>query len=328
MNKIYFLIAIALTLLISGCFPSAKFHLISDASDPLIEFTIEGSGKNKILILPVTGVISGKSKRTFLSTGASLVQEVLAQLKKAERDPSVKAVVLKVDSPGGTVTASDILYNEIKKFKEKTAKPLVVSIINTGTSGAYYLSLPADKIIAHPTSVVGSVGVIFMRPKFHGLMDKIGVDVVVSKSGANKDLGSPFEELSEKEATFCQAVTDKLASRFFSLVQTHRNLSDESLEQVKTASVYLPEEAKKLGLIDGIGYLPDVITQVKALAKISDDAHIITYRREKYSNDTVYNSAGALKASGNLAEFKIPGLNIDAGFYYLSPLFSGVDRNN
>lgn len=324
MKNTQYLIAIAMIVLISGCFPSAKIHLLSDSSEPLVEFTIEGSGKNKILILPVTGVISSKSNKSFFSSGSSLVQEVLAQLKKAELDPFVKAVVLKVDSPGGTVTASDILYNEIKKFKENTKKPIIVSILNIGTSGAYYLSLPADKIIAHPTSVVGSVGVIFMRPKFHGLMEKIGVDVAVSKSGANKDLGSPFNKISEEETRFCQAVTDKLAARFFALVKTHRNLSEASLNEVKTAAVYLPEEAKKLGLIDGIGYIPDVIAQAKELAKIVEKAHIVTYRREKYSNDTVYNSAGALSSPGGLTELKIPGLNIDAGFYYLSPLFSGI----
>ncbi len=320
-----YLTLITLIISISGCFPSAKINLISDSNEPLLEFTIEGSGKNKILIIPVAGVISSKSKKSFLSSGSSLVQEVLAQLKKAELDPFVKAVILKIDSPGGTVTASDILYNEIRKFKEKTKKPIVVSIINLGTSGAYYLSLPADKIIAHPTSVVGSIGVIFMRPKLHGLMEKIGVGVAVSKSGENKDLGSPFNKISKDEIKFCQNVTDKLAARFFSLVETHRKLSAASLAEVKTAAVYLPEKAKKLGLIDEIGYISDVITKAKELAQISKTAHIITYRRKEYSNDTVYNSAGALSSPGNLTELKIPGLNIDAGFYYLSPLFSGVN---
>lgn len=325
MGIVKLLITILSLIIITGCFPNAKFNLISDSSEPLVEFTVEGSGKNKILILPVTGVISSQAKKTFLTSGSSLVQEVLAQLKKAELDPFVKAVILKVDSPGGTVTASDILYNEIKKFREKTNKPVVASILNVGASGAYYLSLPADNIIAHPTSIVGSVGVIFMRPKFRGLMDKIGIDVAVSKSGKNKDLGSPFNATSKNEEEYFQIVTDKLASRFFSLVQKHRSLSEASLEEVKTAAIYLPEKAKQLGLIDDIGYLPDVIAKAKVLAKISDDIHIVTYRRNKFSNDTLYNSAGALSTPGKIADFKIPGLTVDAGFYYLSPLFSGMD---
>lgn len=324
MNYTKYLVLILLVIFISGCFPSARINLISDSSEPLIEFTIEGCGKNKILIIPVTGVISCQPEKGLLSSRSSLVQEVLSQFKKAESDPFVKAIVLKVDSPGGTVTASDILYNEIKNFREKTGKIIVVSILNVGASGAYYISLPADKIIAHPTSVVGSVGVIFMRPKIHGLMEKIGVGVAVSKSGSNKDLGSPFNKLSEDEIKFSQAITDKLAARFFSLVEKHRNISPAALAEIKTAAVYLPEEAKKLGLIDEIAYLPDALAMAKKLSGIRVPAHIIRYRRNKYSNDTLYNSAGALSETGNFTTLKIPGLTIDAGFYYMSPMFSGI----
>ncbi len=326
MKYLCYLSCIIVIIAFTSCFPSAKFNLIKDSNEPLVEFTIEGAGKQKILVIPVTGVISSKPEKGFLSYRSSLVQSVLAQLKKAETDPLVKAIVLKVDSPGGTVTASDILYNEIKNFREKTQKPIVVSILNVGASGAYYLSLPADKIIAHPTSVVGSVGVIFIRPKVHELMGKIGVDVAVSKSGIKKDLGSPFKKVSDEELKFSQELTDKLAARFFSLVEKHRKLTPEAFAEIKTAGVYLPEKAKSLGIIDAIGYLPDAVNGAKKLAGLSDQVSIVTYRRNQYANDTLYNSAGAFsgKESISAINITIPGLSSDSGFYYLSPLFSGM----
>ena len=325
MNYLKYLGCIIVILSLTGCF-SSNINLRKDSSEPLIEFTIEGSGKQKILVIPVTGVISTKPEKGFLSYQSSLVQSVLAQLKKAEMDPLIKAVILKVDSPGGTVTASDILYNEIKNFRERTQKPIVVSILNVGASGAYYLSLPADRIIAHPTSVVGSVGVIFIRPKVHELMEKIGVEVAVSKSGIKKDLGSPFKKVSEEELRFSQELTDKLASRFFSLVDKHRKLTPEAFAEIKTAGVYLPEKAKSLGIIDAIGYLPDAVIEAKKLAKLSKPVSIITYRRNEYSNDTLYNSAGAFTGKGRISaiNLNIPGLSSNAGFYYLAPLFSGM----
>ncbi len=325
MNFLKYFSCIIAFFCLTGCF-SANINLRKDSSEPLIEFTIEGKGEQKILIIPVTGVISSKPEKGFLSYRSSMVQSVLAQLKKAKTDPDIKAVILKVDSPGGTVTASDILYNEIKNFRKDTKKPIVVSILNVGASGAYYLSLPADKIFAHPTSVVGSVGVIFIRPKVHELMGKIGVDVAVTKSGIKKDMGSPFKKVSEEEIKFSQELTDKLAARFFSLVDKHRKLTPQAFAEIKTAGVYLPEEAKSLGIIDGIGYLSDAVLEAKKLAKATEPVSIITYRRNQFANDTLYNSAGAFtgKESISAINLNIPGLSSNAGFYYLSPLFSGM----
>lgn len=325
MNRLVFIILACLTILfLAGCFSAPRITLIKEAGDPLYESVIEGTGEEKILILPVFGIISSKSEKGLLSSRASLVQEILAQLKKAAADPKVKAVILKVDSPGGTVTASDILYHEIKAFRETTGKPVVVSFLNIGASGAYYLALPADKIFAHPTSVVGSVGVIFIRPKIYELMDKIGISVEVSTSGEKKDLGSPFKKVSEKELEFSKDLTERLAARFISLVDKHRKPDTAALTEIKTAGVYLPEKAKELGLIDGIGYMSDVVAEAKKLSGTGGEVKLITYRRSPYADDTLYNSIGAQTPVQKLPGLKniLPGLSPDAGFYYLSPLLS------
>jgi protease-4 len=123
-----------------------------------------------------------------------MVQEFVSQLRLAEKDKKIKALLLKIDSPGGSVIASDIVYNEILAFKKRTGAKVVVAMMGVAASGGYYISLPADTIVAHPATITGSIGVIFFRPKVTGLMGKIGVGVEVNKSGKNKDIGSPFRQ--------------------------------------------------------------------------------------------------------------------------------------
>src|SRR5512143_4226608 len=179
-----FMIVMSLSVLVAaiGC-TAPRIKLFPSQADPLQEFTLEGTAPEKILLLPVRGVISDNPQEGLLRTRPSTVQEVVSHLRKAEKDPMVKAVVLQLDSPGGSVTASDVLYNEIRLFKERTGRTVVAVMMDVAASGAYYIALPADFILAHPTTVTGSVGVIFVRPKVEGLMEKIGVGIEVSKSG-------------------------------------------------------------------------------------------------------------------------------------------------
>jgi len=181
-----------------GC-AAPKIRLFPSQADPLKEFTLEGKADPKILVLPVRGVISDAPREGIIRTRPSLVQEIVSQLRLAEDDKKVKAVVLKVDSPGGSVTASDILFNEILAFKERTGAKVIVTMMGLAASGGYYISLPADYIVAHPTTLTGSIGVIFLRTKVAGLMEKIGVGVEVNKSGINKDMGMPYRSATAQE---------------------------------------------------------------------------------------------------------------------------------
>lgn len=317
------IIAICLFVFLTGCFPT-QVKLVSDGTEPLQEFTVQGKGKDKILIISINGVISDQPEKSMLRTRQGMVTEIIAQLQKASQDDQIKAVVLKVDSPGGTITASDILYNEIKRFKAARKIPVVVSVMNLGASGAYYLSLAADKIMAHPTSIVGSVGVIYIRPKVYELMDKIGIGIEVNTSGPAKDMGSPFKASNPEERDYFQALIDPMALRFYHLVETNRHPTKEAMDKIMTAAVFLPDEGVKLGLIDGIAYLPETIALAAKLADLPGPAKVITYRRDRYADDTVYNNAEA-------ETFKVAPLNISlpsymdlpTGFYYMCPLFVG-----
>ncbi len=284
------IVLLLLILSLSGC-ATPKINLFSFGTEPLQEFTIEGDGDEKILIIQVKGVIWDEPKESFLLSGPSMLQEIVSQLRKAEKDSDIKAVILKVDSPGGTVTASDIIYNEILRFKEKTGIKVVAVMMDLAASGGYYISLPADYIVAHPTTVTGSVGVLFPRWQAFGLMEKIGVRRDVSKSGKHKDMGSPFREPTQEEIDMFQGLIDGLNSRFISLVKKHRNLTPEALEQVSTARIFLAKDAFDIGLVDEVGYLDDAVAHTKKMTNLPKNAKIITYRRVEQPDDNMYNTS-------------------------------------
>ncbi len=320
-NTVSMLAAIWMIMLVGCAFP--RITLFSDASDPLKEVTLEGTSDDKILVIPISGVITDSAKSRIMRTMPSVVQEVVSHLRLAEKDDGVKAVLFKIDTPGGTTTASDILYHEIAAFKQRTGKKIVVCMMNLATSGGYYVSLPADVIMAHPTTVTGSIGVILMRPQVSGLMEKIGVDVRVNKSGENKDMGSPFRTITPAEEKMLQALADTLGRRFVDLVKQHRQLNDQRLAMVADARVFLADAAVAVGLVDKIGYLQDAIAAARELAALDADARVVVYRRTEYPDDNLYNTltSGAQANPGPMVEMGPIGdlLSLDAGFYYLWP---------
>jgi len=190
--------------------------------------------------------------------------------------------------------------------------------MNVAASGGYYVALTADRIIAHPTTVTGSVGVILMRPTVAGLMDKLGLGVSLNKSGENKDMGSPFRDVTAEEQRMLQLVVERLAGQFLDRVLEHRTIDKADLEEIASARIFLAEDARDLGLIDEIGYLDDAVTAARELAGLPSDARVVAYRRREIPNDTVYGSA----ASADRLPFSLESLGLDfptTGFYYLWP---------
>jgi protease-4 len=301
-------------------FPTVK--LFTDATDPLQEFTLEGDAEGKVLMISVNGIISDSSKKRMMRNDPSLVQDIVSQLRLAEKDPEIAAVIFKIDSPGGSVTASDVIYHEIQAFKERTGKKVTAVIMNVAASGGYYMALPADFIMAHPTSVTGSVGVIFVRPKVYGLMDKIGVDVSATTSGENKDMGSPFRAATEAEDKIFQNLTDVLGKRFVDLVVERRRITPDAVRDISTARIYLAADALRLGLIDEIGYMGNAIDRTKKMAGLDENSRVVVYRREEFANDNLYNSQTRYgDAQVSLLDLGIPDAALFnlSGFYYLWP---------
>lgn len=315
-----YLILLWVIFLLSSC-AAPRIGFFSIDSFPLKEYTLQGTEKGKVLLISVKGNISDDVKKEFLRTRPSMVQEIVSQLRMAEKDRQIRALVIKIDSPGGSATASDILYHEILAFKQRTDTKVVVAMMDVAASGGYYVALPADYILAHPTTITGSVGVVFMQTKVAGLMKKIGVEVDVSKSGEKKDMGSPFRPSSKEEQIIIQGLTDKLGQRFLNLVAHHRNLDKKRLKKIASARVYLADEALRVGLVDKIGYLSEALAEAKKLAGLSSNSKVVVYRRAQYPNDNLYNTSVS-HSSGqgvSLINIDIPAsmTALRTGFYYL-----------
>jgi protease-4 len=328
MRKWYSIILLLVLILTSAC-GGPRIKLFSDATEPLKEFTLEGRGSDKILLIPMHGIITDTPKERFLAQSQSMVEKVVSQLNKAEKDDHIKAVLFEINSPGGTITASDILYHEISSFKERTGKKIVVSMMDLATSGAYYVSLPADLVTAHPTTVTGSVGVLFLQPKITGFMEKIGLSVDVKKFGKNKDMGTPFRDSSEDEQRFMQKSVDDMGGRFIRLVQKHRKPKEQEMAEISTARIFLADDALKLGLVDKVCYLRDAIRESKKLAGIAADARVVVYRRTELSEDNYYNTSSAASEGLNISAVNIELSEIfglKTGFYYIWPGAISVER--
>jgi len=321
MNRIECIALILTIIIVMGGCAAPQVKLFSDASDPLKESILQGTEKGKILVISLQGVISTNPREGTFRTMPSMVQEVVSQLRMAEKDEEIKCLLLKVDSPGGTATASDILYSEILAFKQRTKVKVVVSMMGIAASGGYYVSLPADMIFAHPTTITGSIGVVFMRPNVTKFIDKIGFTMDVNKSGKNKDMGSPFRRPTPEETQILQDLTDGLADQFLKLVARHRDLEEATLSTISTARVYLPQEAKALGLIDGIGYLDDALKEALRISGLPEKAKVVAYRRTVFPNDNIYNP---LTTRANIQAKPLIDLGIQnaatqltPGFYYV-----------
>jgi len=311
-----------------GC-AAPEITLFPDGSDPLEEFTLSGQKDGKVLVIPVQGIITDMPRRGFLRTDPSMVQEVVSQLKKAEEDDEIRAVLFTINSPGGTATATDLLYHEITAYKTRTGVKVVAAMMNVAASGGYYVALPADVIFAHPTTITGSVGVVFIRPKVVGLMKKIGVDVEVNKSGENKDMGSPFRAATEGEERILQGLTDTLGEDFVGKVRKHRSMRPHAIDDMATARIYIAADALDLGMVDKIGYLSDAIAAAKKMSGLPEDARVIVYRRTEFANDNIYNpvTTQAAAAGSPLVDTGMFGqiANLQPGFYYLWPTAIGSD---
>jgi protease IV len=315
-----FLIWVIYALSLSGC-GAPQIKLFTDSTDPLKEFTLEGKTREKILIISIRGLISNAPDEGILGTKPSVVQEIVSQLKRAENDENIRAIILQIESLGGTVTASDILYHEIKRLKENKNVKIVAVLMDIATSGGYYISLPADLIVAHPTTVTGSVGVVFIRPDLTGLMDKFGLRVNINKSGENKDMGAFYRESTPEENELLQDLVDKMGKRFIDLVSYHRGIKEHELCDIASARIMLADEAEKMGLIDRTGYVQDALDEARKLAGLSENTRVVVYRRSNYPDDNYYNSITMNSGGKNLYMIDL-GINKNAtflspGFYYL-----------
>lgn len=271
---------------------------------PLEEQTVEGSGEAKILLTEVAGFISDQGTAPLLTIGAQpprvpFLVRLREELKKAAEDDDVRAVIVRLNTPGGTVTASDIVYRELQLFKQRTGVPVIAVMMDVAASGGYYIALAADTIVAHPTTVTGSIGTVMVSFDAGGLMQKLGLASRTIKSGELKDMGSPFRPLTAQERAIFQSVIDDLHAQFVAKVAERRRLPLEAAQRLADGRIYTAEQALKAGLVDRLGYMNDAVELARQAAG-ADSARVIVYRRPRQYRATYF--AQSDSAAGGIEE--------------------------
>jgi len=261
---------------------------------------------NKIAMIDVSGALMNAKSSGLLGDGDNPVSTFREALDIAADDCHVKAVVLRINSPGGGVTASDIMYQDLVNFRQHTGKPVVACMMDIAASGAYYLAMGSDLVIAHPTTVTGSIGVIMSLYNAHGLFEKLGVESNPIKSGPNKDIGNPGRAMTPEEHAILQNIIDRFYGQFVHVVAEGRHMPEDKVRPLADGRVYTGVEAKELGLVDQVGHLEDAIEAAKQLACLKD-AKLVTYSSCDGYKGSIYAGIPKLPSEINV-KLQIPGL--------------------
>ncbi len=280
--------AIVLAML-SGCGQRTVRIDIVPADSRLGQQTLPGGDSwtsNKVAVVQVSGMIANARSSGLLGRGTNTVSDFRETLDAIASDPHIKAVVLRINSPGGTVTASDMMYRDLLAFREKTKVPVVTSMMDVCASGGYYLSCASDYRMAYPTTITGSIGVIFHAVNFHETLRKIGVTTEAVKSGVNKDMGSQFKPaeaadkpLAASDRELLQKMINDYYGSFLDIVKKSPNkVADKDWAMLTDGRVVTGADAAKFGLIDETGDLDAGIAKAKSLAGIKK-AKLVTFSR-------------------------------------------------
>lgn len=279
----FFLMGCFSLLLFAGIFFSiARTFSPDEASfgkNRLTEVVVSGTEKDKILLVPIKGIISDKSVEGVFFSTQGIVEMVKLSLDQATSDDFVRAVIFEVDSPGGGITASDIIYNNIVNFKNKTGKSVIVYMQDVAASGGYYVSVAADKIIAHPTTITGSIGVIMPMINVAGLIGKYGIEDKSIKSGLMKDIGSPLKHMLPAEENVLSEIVMEMYMRFVTIIANERKLPIDYIKSLADGRIFTGRQALENGLIDQVGYLDDAIKLTKDIVGL-EKASIIRYQKK------------------------------------------------
>ena len=286
-NKLTFgLVALFLALLVAGCV-TVKVDLFEE-DKPLKEKVLSGYGRDKVLLVDVSGVIMETRHRSLLGLGVATTPAYIKEvLDKAAKDGHIKALVLRINSPGGTVSASDMMHHELMLYKQEHHVPVVACLMSLATSGGYYLAQAADTIVANPAGITGSIGVLAMKLNFKGLMNKVGVQGEMVKSGKWKDFWSPFRPSTPQEKQMMQEIINSYYRGFVDVVCQGRKMDLKEVKRVADGRIYTASQAKDLGLVDSLGYLDDAVKIAEEKAGL-EHAKVVRYHRPGSYRPNIY----------------------------------------
>ena len=323
------LLAVLLTGLVSGgCISIDVFS--DDGLAPLEQSVIAGEDGPKVLLVEVDGLISGLEgpPGLFDFGTTSMVARVREVLDRARGDDEIRAVLLRIDSPGGSATASEQIHAELARFRTERDVPVVAQLLGTAASGGYYVAMAADRVQAHPTTVVGSIGVIFSSVNFAGLMDKLGIEDQTITGGEFKDIGSPYRSLTEEERAQIQSIVDDLHARFREVVDRGRPaLGAAEVEALADGRIYSARQALENGLVDEIGTIDDAVRMLAGRLG-AEQVRVVAYHRPNVARRNLYMRSHpapprvsperlAAGGPGDLTSAGLRALLARPGFHYL-----------
>jgi len=261
---------------------------------------------NKVAVVDVSGIILNDRSKGFFGEGENPVSLFVEKIDKAQADRHVRALVLRINSPGGGVTASDIMYNRVMQYKAATGKPVIAVLVDIAASGGYYIACAADVIVAHRTTITGSIGVIVQTISFAGTMEKIGVTAEAITSGKMKDMGSPLKPLDKADAAVLQGIVDNFYAKFVSAVDAGRSKLDAAqVEKLADGRVYTADQALKNGLVDSLGYMDEALVLARKRSGV-ERVKVVMYGRPAGYRANAYSMVPAFGAQFNL-------VNVNAG---------------
>ncbi len=317
---------------IPACTPRINVNLgLGPGEGPLVQQTViedKGRVEGTVAMIDVRGLIADARVPDFLlGPGSNPVDNLVARLKLAEDDPAVKAVILRINSPGGTVTGSDTMYREVRRFSERTGKPVVASLGEVAASGGYYLACAADTIIAQPTSITASIGVIIPTYNFSEGLNRIGIRARNVTSGVNKDLADPFSPVRDPQYAVLQGIVDEFYRQFKGLVVSRRPaLKSELVPELTDGRIVTGARAVEVGLADRLGGMREAFEEAKGRAGLKG-ARLIKFVDEFYVPRSPYAALDAPRPSSgggteiNLLQIKADGMvgasSGVSGIYYL-----------
>jgi len=273
------------------------------------------------VVIDVDGLLTNQRRKGLFGLGQNPVSLFVEKIDKAQRDPDVRAMIVRINSPGGGVTASDIMYRRLVQFRQARGVPVIAIIEDVGASGGYYIACGADVILAHPTTVTGSIGVIVQTVSFAGTMRLLGITSQGVTSGKHKDMASPFKPLDKEDLAILQDMVNAFHARFVHIVASGRpKMKKEKVEALADGRVYTARQALAHGLIDGLAYMDDAIVRAKADAHL-ERAKVVMYHRPFGGKSSFYSAAAppAPQGQGNLLNVSVgqlPGFD-QPRFLYL-----------
>ena len=324
MKTLVLALVLVASILVAGCGPGTGFLIRPVPADEALKETTVSTDPgpwviDKVAVIDVSGLLFNARGEGLFGPHDNPVSLFVEKIDKAEKDPQVKAVVLRINSPGGGVTASDIMYRRLLEMKKERKVPVVAAIEDVGASGAYYIACSSDAIVAAPTAVTGSIGVIVQTFSLTGTMAKLGIDTKAITSGPMKDMASPFKPLSPEDQKVLQQMVTEFYGRFVDVVAAGRpKLARDAVTKLADGRIYTGEQALAAGLVDATGDVKEAVAEAKKRAGLKA-VKTVMYDRPWGYKANVYSAAPVGGMQINLLNVSVPGLMtwLEPQFLYL-----------